>query len=135
MKLYNIFEQLILEGNEDQAVNDAINNKYMVNIMYSDSPDEPPTKRYLQVYAYGLSKAGNRVIRAYQLGGNSKSGFDKSRWKLYRLDRISGWDPTNMKWYRPIQAYDVSVPEYKFRDKEMTKIFNSVTFDPKHFQR
>jgi len=135
MKLYNIFEQLILEGGEDQSVNDAIDNKYMVNIMYSDSPTEPPTKRYLQIYAYGLSKAGNRVIRAYQLGGQSKSGFDKSRWKLYRLDRISSWEPTTMKWYRPIQAQDVSAPEYKFRDNEMTQIFNQVSFDDKHFTR
>jgi len=135
MKLYNIFEQLILEGVEEQNVNDAIDNKYMVNIMYSDSPETPPTNRYLQVYAYGLSKAGNRVIRAYQLGGQSKSGFDKSRWKLYRLDRISQWSPTQMKWHRPIQGHDVNAKEFKFRDKEMSTIYNMVTFDQKHFTR
>jgi hypothetical protein len=88
MKLYNLYEEVILEEvefktdkqlvikiveeflnklkqiNEGVSVSqviDAINNKYNVNILYRDYADLsiPPSKRYIQVYLYGKTKNKN----------------------------------------------------------------------------
>src|ERR1700747_2843891 len=105
MKLYNLFEcvileevekakKLITEGVSTDEVNNAINGKYNVNILYRDYPDQPPSKRYIQVYNYSKTKGNNEAIRAYQIFGGSKQGETKGFWKIFRLDRIEGWYPT-----------------------------------------
>lgn len=142
MKLYNIFESIILEETEKQrkllyenvspeAVNDAINNKYNVNILYRDYDDQPPSKRYIQVYNYAKTKGnktgGNDAIRAYQIFGGSKSGKPQGFWKIFRLDRIVGWYPTKVKFKQPVSDLDPSIPKYnKHGDKSMTTIYNKV---------
>lgn len=83
MKLYNLFEEIILEEIErnrniltegvffDDA-KAAIDGKYNVNILYRDYEDQPPSKRYIQVYNLSKTKSGNDAIRAYQIFGASK---------------------------------------------------------------
>ena len=105
MKLYKLFENIILEETaslltenvSDEAVIDAINGKYFVNITYEDYPDAPPSKRYIQVYNFSDTIADNKAIRAYQVGGGSKTTPGRSAWKIFRLDRIRSWQPTKMK--------------------------------------
>ena len=88
MKLYNLFESVILEeiekakrllteGVSTDSVNDAINGKYNVNILYRDYDDQPPSKRYIQVYNLSKTKGGNDAIRAYQIFGGSKGKNNK----------------------------------------------------------
>ena len=85
MKLYNLFEELILEeinrhngliteSVSFDEVKAAIDGRYNVNILYRDYEDQPPSKRYIQVYALGKTKSGNDAIRAYQIVGASKRG-------------------------------------------------------------
>ena len=85
MKLYNLFESVILEEIDAQRklitesvsmddVNAAIEGKYNVNILYRDYDDQPPSKRYIQVYNLSKTKAGNDCIRAFQIFGASKKG-------------------------------------------------------------
>ena len=140
MKLYNIFEDIILEeinknkfilteGVSTQQVNDAINNKYNVNILYRDIDGQPPSKRYIQVYNYAKTKAYNDAIRAYQIFGGSKSGDKNGYWKIFRLDRIEGWYPTNVKWEKPVSDLDNTIPTYnKNGDKTMSVVMNKVKF-------
>ena len=129
MKLYNLFEDiifeelgktngLITEGVSDDEVDKAINGKYNVNIMYQDPGQSAPSKRYIQVYNRGVSKkkegggGGNAVIRAYQIFGGSKTTPTTGAWKIFRLDRIVGWYPTNMKWKKPISDTNIGIPDY-----------------------
>ena len=99
MKLYNLFESVILEEIDAQRklitesvsmddVNAAIEGKYNVNILYRDYDDQPPSKRYIQVYNLSKTKAGNDCIRAFQIFGASKKGEKNGYWKIFRLDRI-----------------------------------------------
>jgi predicted DNA-binding transcriptional regulator YafY len=121
MKLYNLFEELILEEVErgrfllesvsEDKVKAAIDGKYNVNILYRDFENAPPSKRYIQVYQYGITKAGNRAIRAYQIFGASKTS-NPSDWKIFRLDRIEGWFPTKVKWVKPVSDFDSSIARY-----------------------
>jgi hypothetical protein len=124
MRLYNLFEEVIFEQTarlltesiSEQQIIDAIDGKYNVNILYDDFPNEtpsvPPSKRYIQIYILGKTKAGNTAIRAYQIGGGSKTTTEGG-WKLFRLDRIRGFFPTRVKWKRPISDFSTTIPTFK----------------------
>jgi hypothetical protein len=138
MKLYNIFQEIIFEEiskkkvslNESVSsdeVKAAIDGKYNVNILYRDYEDQPPSKRYIQVYAFAKTKAGNDAIRAYQIFGASKKGNKNGFWKIFRLDRIEGWFPTNVKWSQPVSNLDSSIPKYNANgDRSMSQVMHKV---------
>lgn len=138
MKLYNLFESVILEEIETQRqlinegvstddVNAAIDGKYNVNILYRDYDDQPPSKRYIQVYNLSKTKAGNDCIRAFQIFGASKKGEKNGFWKIFRLDRIEGWFPTKVKWQKPVSDIEPSVPKYNPNgDRSMSQVMNKV---------
>lgn len=73
-------------------VNDAINNLKQVEIRYY-SGGEPVAsgRRVIYPVAYGLTKAGNPVIRAFEPYGDTKTKVPA--WKFFRLDRIRKWRP------------------------------------------
>lgn len=145
MKLYNLFEDIILEevektkrllteGVSDQEINDAIKEKYNVNILYDDYPDAtpsvPPSKRYIQVYNFAETKAGNKAIRAFQIFGGSKTTPKEGAWKIFRIDRIRGWIPTKMKFTKPVSDLDQNIPTYnKNGDRAMSRVINKVDFN------
>ena len=141
MKLYNIFESLILEEIEKKRrilsegvsfddVKAAIDGKFNVNILYRDYDDQPPSKRYIQVYNLSQTKGGNDAIRAYQIFGASKTGNGKGFWKIFRLDRIEGWYPTNMKWHKPVSDLDTSIPKYNMNgDRSMSKVMHKANIN------
>jgi predicted DNA-binding transcriptional regulator YafY len=134
MKLYNLFEELILEeinrnhqliteGVSIEDVKAAIDGKYNVNILYRDFEDAPPSKRYIQVYNLAKTKAGNDAIRAYQIFGASKRGNKHGFWKIFRLDRIEGWYPTRVKWLKPVSDLSPSIPKYNTTgDRSMSQV-------------
>lgn len=136
MKLYNLFQDIILEETNkhtlltesvsEDSVKAAINGKYNVNILYRDYENAPPSKRYIQVYQYGLTKSGNKAIRAYQIFGASKTNTPNS-WKIFRLDRIEGWYPTKVKWGKPVSDLDSSIPQYnKNGDNSFSQVLHKV---------
>lgn len=140
MKLYNIFEEVILEeitknsqiiseGVSSDAVKAAIRDKVNVNIEYQDYEDQPPSKRYIQVYNYASTKANNDSIRAYQISGGSKTKKPNA-WKIFLLDKIVGWYPTNMKWQNPVSDYDATIPAYnQLGDRTMSQVYDKVNPD------
>ncbi len=76
MKLYNSFKTLILEMVADESITDAIRNKKIVTIYYLGDENEGKGYRDIEIYTFGISTAGNKVISAYQLGGASKTASD-----------------------------------------------------------
>jgi predicted DNA-binding transcriptional regulator YafY len=138
MKLYNLFESVILEEIDAQRklitesvsmddVNAAIEGKYNVNILYRDYDDQAPSKRYIQVYNLSKTKAGNDAIRAFQIFGASKTGDKNGYWKIFRLDRIEGWFPTKVKWQKPVSDIEPSVPKYNPNgDRSMSQVMKKV---------
>ena len=74
-------------------VTDAIDNHKRLIINYhSNGEDAHSGARVIDVYAYGLTKAGNPVIRAFQPYGDTTSKVPS--WKFFRLDRITHWQET-----------------------------------------
>jgi hypothetical protein len=127
LSLQNIFESLILEEISRDEINDAINNKYRVNIFYDGDGINGKGKRTIEVYGYGLNHFGNLIIRAYQVFGDTKT--KKPAWKTFRTDRISKWEKTGWKYNSPINQRDPSAPKFNPNsDKDMSRIYNLAKF-------
>lgn len=127
MKLYNLFEQLILETSSRESINDAINRKYRVNIYYAGDDNTAAGKRHIEVYAFGLTKAGNPVIRAFQLFGDTKTVIPE--WKLFRLDRITRWEPTRFQFYTPVNERGTGIAPFNPNgDGSMSTVYNIAQF-------
>jgi len=70
----------------EEIINKIIENNYRVKILYQGKKEDKPNWRFIDIYAIGTSKAGNRVIRGYQAFGYTETAIPK--WKLFRIDRI-----------------------------------------------
>jgi hypothetical protein len=152
MKLYNIYEDIILEGLitegvDTQQIIDTIDGEYARNgkkfirrirIHYDgdDNKDkfgnvtrEGKGWRNVVVHALGRHKgSGREVIRAYQVYGDSlRTPNDSSGWKLFRTDRISHWEPTNLKYWEPIEVAGQKTNMYG--DESMIGNVKVVNFD------
>lgn len=94
-----ILEKILL--NESASVENvvkAMDNHSKVIINYhSDGKDNNTGTRVIEPIAYGLTKSGNPVIRAYQPYGDTTTMTPG--WKFFRLDRISYWEETKEKFY------------------------------------
>lgn len=90
-----LFEKIISELlNEDVQVgkiNDAIAKTYAVKINYHSEYDDADGDRIIQPVAYGLTKAGKPVIRAYQPLGDTKTKVPS--WKFFLVSGIQTWKP------------------------------------------
>ena len=127
MKLYNLFESLILESASRDQIMDAIDRKYRVNIYYAGDDNTAAGKRHIEVYAFGLTKNGNPVIRAFQLFGNSDTIVPD--WKLFRLDRITRWEPTNMQFYTPVSSRGSGIAQFNPNgDGSMSTVYKIAQF-------
>ena len=121
-----------------RKVNDAISNQYRVQIQYNDNLHKrkkrqkykrstaPTGIRLIEPYALGISKAGNKVLRAFQYNGATRRGVPK--WKLFRLDRITNWIPlVKSKFYVDPAQMNEFVPNYNTEgDESMVSVINQV---------
>lgn len=98
MKLTESLKGLICEIASIDSVIDAIKQKQRVIIYYDG--DEPGGRglREIEPVALGTSKAGNKVVRAWDDTGASHRGFTGEKplpsWRLFRLDKILSLKPT-----------------------------------------
>lgn len=93
-------EILLTESVSVADIDDAIDNHKRVIINYHSKGEDVATgARVIEVYAYGTTKAGNPVIRAFQPYGDTTSKIPS--WKFFRLDRISAWEKTNQIFNTP----------------------------------
>lgn len=113
MKLYNIYESIILEEknillseSNTEDIMDIIKNKYEAWLKYRDKKGGV-TDRYVQIHQHGKSKKGNEMISVWQKGGKTaetKKGNTNSGWKQFLVNNIvdGSIKPTNMKFNKAI---------------------------------
>ena len=124
MKLYNITKSLILEI---ESVVDAIKKKDRLIIYYDG--DEPGGRglREIEPVCFGYSKAGNAVLRAWDMEGSSHRDYLGEKplpsWRLFRLDKILSLKPTGETFNSPRPNYNPS------GDKSMSNVIINVKFD------
>jgi predicted DNA-binding transcriptional regulator YafY len=126
MKLYNTLNTLILEVASRDQVSDAIKNKRVCVINYNG--DEPGGKglRVIEPVAFGLSKKGNAVLRAWDREGASHTAYKGEKplpgWRLFRLDKMDFIRPTQ-------ETFDTPKPDYNPNgDKSMERVFINAVF-------
>ena len=127
INLLEIYRQVLLEAVPSQPILDAIHNRNYVEINYIDEDSNAPGTRLIQPYAYGLSKANNPVLRAFQISGDS---LRKRYWKTFRLDRIVSWKPRKQTFNVPPPMQGFNVPDYNQNgDDSMIVVYDQVRFD------
>lgn len=82
----------------------AIQNRHYVTLYYDDGKPgvegNPKGRRIIMPLAVGLTKAGNPVVRGYQVnGGNSRTGAPD--YVFCRLDRVVSWREMNKTFAAP----------------------------------
>jgi predicted DNA-binding transcriptional regulator YafY len=98
-------------------INKAIDNRLIIKIFYRGDDNTAAGQRTIEIYTYGLSSAGNPVIRAFQLAGDTKT--QKPKWKLFRVDRIK-------RWFETEQKFNVR-SEYNFDgDRSMKTVYKKI---------
>ena len=127
----NLFEALVSVLNESVSEADvikAIEGKNYVDINYADQNSSAVGRRLIEPYAYGLTKAGNPVLRAYQISGDSLRG--KPKWKFFRLDRIIGWKPRKQTFNTPPPMHGyVNAQDFNENgDKSMSVVYALADF-------
>jgi predicted DNA-binding transcriptional regulator YafY len=126
MKLYNTFNQLILEVASRDQIYNAIRDRRVCVIYYEG--DEPGGKglRVIEPVAFGLSKKGNAVLRAWDREGASHRAYLGKKplpsWRFFRVDKINFIRPTQ-------ETFDTPRPNYNPNgDKSMERMFINAVF-------
>ena len=128
INLYNILQNILQESVSSDKVIDAINNRYQVIINYSDEKARAPKKRLIEPYAYGVSEAGNSVFRTFQYDGDTFRG--KPKWKLFRLDRVESWTPTEQHFNVDPKTRGWNAPAFNEQgDDSMVTVLSIVDLD------
>lgn len=128
LNLYEILQKVLNESVGSQDVVDVINGHNYVEITYDDEKNHVIGSRLIQPYAYGLSMAGNEVLRAFQVSGASLRG--EPAWKTYRLDRILSWRPRKQTFSVPPPMQGYSTNDYnEVGDGSMSTVYAQAKFD------
>lgn len=127
MKLLTTFKQLITETASMQDLVDAIKNRKKLIIYYDG--DEPGGRglRDIEPVCIGLSKANNKVLRAWDAEGSSHRAYTGEKplpgWRLFRIDKILSVKPTG-------EVYNEVRPNYNSNgDKTMVSVIINAKFD------
>lgn len=125
--LEQIFQELLTEEARTVDVVDAIKKRYEAKITYkADNDPKGSGERIIQPVAYGTTKAGNPVIRAFEPYGDTKTKVPA--WKFFRLDRITSWKALRQNKFPepPADQWRISGAEGKFNengDETMAEVF------------
>ena len=90
---------LLREDASVDAINNAVNNMHPVRIVYNGPSGTGNGERIIYPVAYGISTAGNPVVRAFQPQGSTST--EVPAWKFFRIDRIKRWDNDNSRTFNP----------------------------------
>jgi predicted DNA-binding transcriptional regulator YafY len=127
MKLQDSLKGLIYEIAAVDDVVNSIKQRQKVVIYYDG--DEPGGRglREIEPVALGVSKAGNKILRAWDMEGSSHTAYKGEQplpgWRIFRLDKILSIKPTG-------EIYNEPKPGYNFNgDKSMTSVIINAKFD------
>ena len=92
---------LLREDASVDAINSAVNNMHPAVITYNGPSGNGNGPRTIYPVAYGLSTAGNPVVRAFQPQGSTST--EVPAWKFFRIDRIASWKNDNSRTFNPAE--------------------------------
>jgi predicted DNA-binding transcriptional regulator YafY len=126
MKLLTTFRSLLNEVASLGDLQDSIKKKIVMTIYYDG--DEPGGKGYRRIepVCLGYSKAGNLVLRAWDLDGASHTDTIGEQplpgWRLFRADKILTYQPTTDNFSEVRDGFNQT------GDKSMTNVITIADF-------
>ena len=126
MKLLTTFKSLLNEVASLNDIQDSIRKKIVVTVYYDG--DEPGGKGYRRIepVCVGYSKAGNLVIRAWDLDGASHTASIGEKplpgWRMFRADKIFTYQPTTANFTEMRPGYNPN------GDKSMERVILNAQF-------
>ena len=127
MKLYNALKGLILEIASIESIVDAIKKRQKVVIYYQVVDPGGNGLRTIDPVCFGYSKAGNPVLRAWDLEGASHKAYLGKKplpsWRMFRVDKMVSFKPTAETFNEPKPGYNPN------GDKSMTSVVINAVFD------
>ena len=91
---------ILKEDAQIDRISGAVTGMHPVILKYDDKQGEGgKNKRVVYPVAYGISTAGNPVIRAFQKQGSTKTSSPS--WKLFRLDRVKSLRVITSRTFNP----------------------------------
>ena len=126
MKLLTTFKSLLNEVASLNDIQDSIRKKIVVTVYYDG--DEPGGKGYRRIepVCVGYSKAGNLVIRAWDLDGASHTASIGEKplpgWRMFRADKIFTYQPTTDNFTEVRPGYNPN------GDKSMNRVILNAQF-------
>ena len=116
-----IVSEILLEDVGIGKINDAIRRSYEVKINYLSDDDKASGERIIQPVAYGLTKAGKPVIRAYQPFGDTQTKVPA--WKMFLVSGIQSWKPLYKRTFnKPPEGFNPN------GDKSMSVVYKVAKF-------
>jgi hypothetical protein len=126
MKLLTCLKHIITEIAAPSDIQDAINNKKVIIINY-DGEEYGKGFREIEPVCFGISKAGNQVLRAWEREGASHSnkvdGNPIPGWRMFKLVNILTFKPTGDNFYEMRPYYNPN------GDKSMDTVIVNAVFD------
>ena len=135
------FRNLLTEGVSETDIAKYINNHEVVFIYYDGDEKTQKGKRSIRPFVLGTSKAGFKVLRAWQDNGASwhfanrktrepseKHDFwndedgTKPGWRMFRVDKISKIYPTGVKFHDENGLVKIPAGYHEGGDDDMTSI-------------
>jgi predicted DNA-binding transcriptional regulator YafY len=127
MKLISTFKGLLTEIASIQDVQKSIQDKKVMTIYYDGDIPGGKGLRRIEPVCLGYSKAGNLVLRAWDIDGASHTATTGEQplpgWRLFRLDKIFTYNPTG-------DNFNTPRPGYNFNgDKSMERVILNAQFN------
>lgn len=117
-----------MESVNQDSVIDAIKKRHPVLLTYeADENGKGGGGRMVQPVAYGLSKAGNPVVRAFQPYGDTTTKVP--HWKLFRLDKIKEWKAYKNNKFQLPDGYN------RNGDDGMSEVYITSNYDVSRYEK
>lgn len=117
--LQETYNKLLIEATSNSRIINAINRNAIVKFYYIGDEQEKRGWRTGEIYAFGESTRGNRVIRVYQTEGTTSTRIPA--WKLFRVDKIRNFQHVG-NFEKPQSQFNAN------GDNSMQKVYNIAQF-------
>jgi predicted DNA-binding transcriptional regulator YafY len=122
MKLFETFQEILLERADRNKLMAAISNKNVCRIYYEGDTTVVKGLRVIEPVCLGKSKRNNLVVRAWQRVGVSDTPDNIPGWRMFRLDRIKTFVPLEETFNEPKPNFN------KNGDRDMIEIYSLASF-------
>ena len=131
----DILKELLQESASRNDIMTAMKDRTVVAINY----DGDANVRYVEIYAYGLTKGGNPAVIGWLRNNISKTlrlpiARHKIKWRIYRLDKIDHMQMTKTHFDASPDFIRQNRPHFNIGYRNFSQIYYKITpeLDPKY---